>query len=70
MEPSCGGICNLTIVRLDEFVVVKILDRIEKPTGCPRFDPVFTSNNNPLFGPVSIMIITEHSIFVGVTTVV
>jgi len=70
MEPSCGGICNLVIVWLDEFAVVKILDRIEKPTGCPRFDPVFDSNNNPLFGPFSIMIIAEHFIFVGVTTVV
>jgi len=50
--------------------VVKILDRIEKPTECPRFEPVFGSNNNPLFGPLSIMIIAELSIFVGVTTVV
>ena len=68
MEPSCGWICNRAIVWLDEFAVVKILDRIEKSTGCPRFDPVFGSNNNPLFGPLSIMIIAEHSIFVGVTT--
>jgi len=70
MEPSCGGICNPVIVWLDEFAVVKILDRIEKPTGCPRFDTVFGSNINPLFGPLSIMIIAENSIVVGVTTVV
>jgi len=65
MEPSCGWICNPTIVWLDEFAVVKILDRMKKPTGCPRFDPAFGSNNNPLSGSLSIMIITEHSIFVG-----
>jgi len=41
-----------------------------KPTGCPRFDLVFGSNYNPLFGSLSIMIIALHSIFVGVTTVV
>ena len=65
MEPSCGWICNPTIVWLDEFAVVKILERLKKPTGCPRFDPAFGSNNNPLLGSLSIMIITEHSIFVG-----
>jgi len=65
MESSCGWICNPTIVWLDEFAVVKILDRIKKPTGCPRFDPVFGSHNNPLFGSLSIMITSEHSIFVG-----
>ena len=70
MEPSCGWICNPAIVWLDEVAVGKILDRIEKPTRCPRFDPVFVSNNHPLFGPLSIMIIAEHSIVVGVTTVV
>jgi hypothetical protein len=31
MEPSCGWICNPAIVWLDEFAVVKILDRIENP---------------------------------------
>jgi len=31
MEPSCGWICNPTIVWLDEFAVVKILDRIKNP---------------------------------------
>jgi len=50
---------------LDEFAVVKILDRRKKLTGCPRFDPVFTSNNDPLFGSLLIMIIAQHSIFVG-----
>jgi len=29
MEPSCGCICNPAIVWLDEFAVVKILDRIK-----------------------------------------
>ena len=48
----------------------KILDRKGKPTRYPRFDPVFDSNNHPLFGPLPIMIIAEHSIVVGVTTVV
>jgi len=70
MEPSCGWICNPAIVWLGEVAVGKILDSIEKPTRCPRFDPVFGSNNHPLFGPLSIMIIEEHSIVVGVTTVV
>ena len=69
-EPSCGWICNPAIVWLGEVAVGKFLDRIEKSTRCPRFDPVFGSNNHPLFGPLSIMIITEHSIVVGVTTVV
>ena len=31
MEPSCGWICNPAIVWLDEFAVVKILDRIKNP---------------------------------------
>ena len=31
MEPSCGWICNPAIVGLDEFAVVKILDRIKNP---------------------------------------
>jgi len=31
MEPSCDWICNPTIVWLDEFAVVKILDRIKNP---------------------------------------
>ena len=70
MEPLCGWICNPTIVWLDEVAVGKILDRKEKPTRYPRFDPVFDSNNHPLFGPLPIMIIAEHSIVVGVTTVV
>ena len=70
MEPSCGWICNPPIVWLGDVTVGKILDRIEKPTRCFRFDPVFGSNNHPLFGPLSIMIIAEHSIVVGVTTVV
>ena len=48
MEPSCGWICNPTIVWLDELAVVKILDRIENPQDVPRFDPVLGSNNNPL----------------------
>jgi len=69
METSCDWICNPTIVWLDEFAVVKNSGQNKKPTGCPRFDPVFGSNNNPLFGPL-IRIITQHSIFVGVTTVV
>ena len=64
MEPSCGWICNPPIVWLGEVAVGKILDRIEKPTRCPRFDPVFGSNNHPLFGPLSVMIIAEYSIVV------
>jgi len=55
---------------LGEVAVGKILDRIEKPTRCPRFDPVFDSNNHPLFGPLSIMIIAQNSIVVRVTTMV
>ena len=55
---------------LGEVAVGKILDRIKKTTRCPRFDPVFDSNNHPLFGPLSIMIIIEHFIVVGVTAVV
>ena len=31
MEPLCGWICNPAIVWLDEFAVVKILDRIKNP---------------------------------------
>ena len=68
MEPSCDWICNPVIVWLDEFA--KNSGQNRKPTGCPRFDPVFGSNNNPLFGPLSMMIIAEHSMFAGVTTVV
>jgi len=70
MGPSCGWICNPAIVWLGEVAVGKILDKIKKPTRCPRLDTVFGSNNHPLFGPLSIMIITKHSIVVGVTTMV
>jgi len=70
MEPSCGWICNPDIVWLGEVAMGTILDRIEKPTRYSRFNPVFASNNHPLFVPCSIMIMAEHSIVVGVTTVV
>ena len=36
----------------------------EKPTGCRRFDPLFGSSNNPLFGPLSITNIAQHSVLV------
>ena len=71
MEPSCGWICNPAIVWLGEVVVGKILDRIKKnPQDVQGFTLFFDSSNHPLFGPLSIMFIAEHSIVVGVTTVV
>jgi len=42
----------------------KFFRQKEKPTGCPRFDPVFGSNNDPLLGPLSITNIAQHSVFV------
>jgi len=52
MNPSCGWISAVDSIQ--KFAVVKILVRRKKTTGCSRFDPLFGSNNNPLFGPLSI----------------
>jgi len=43
-----------------DVAVVKILDRRKTPQDVP----LFGSNNNPLFGPLSITNIAQHSVFV------
>ena len=36
----------------------------KKPTGCSRFDPLFWSKNNPLFGFLLVTNIVQYSVFV------